>query len=715
MKKGRFSDSTQTAVVNLESDHSVATCRAWLEVKDVMCKDVVVIGPDETAISAAKMMSENNVSCIVVMDNGSVEGILTERDLLKKMGGDGKFNNKITAAEVMSRSVESVSPDLSILNASEIMETKNIRRLPILAERQLVGIVTQTDLTQALTSYGMWKDVAEIMSRDAAVVQTKTVVAEAAEIMASRNISCIVVLEGNNVCGVVTETDILKKVIVPRKNPARTKIDEIMSFPVMVVSPSSGVFSAHKTMEKLHIRRLIVMENDLLCGILSQTDVFRAMKNKLQKEEEKNIRLLNQSKSNIYTLDLNGMVTYVNSAFMKLLEISDRAELNDQPFLSERFWLNPAERARCLKKLKKGNVEIEDLRLKTSKGRDIYVSIFSTFTKNIHGQINGTQGILYDITDRKRAELSVTKAYHDAREANCELKQAQSQLIQNEKLASIGQLAAGVAHEMNTPVGFVASNFETLENYVTKIRDLLVKYEELTRQIGTLGKAELRNKATEIDQFRDDTKMDFIVKDICELFDDSREGLERVTNIVQNLRDFSRVDQPGSRDEYDINKGIEATLVVVRNEIKYNTDVKTELSELPLIFCHPNQLNQVFLNILLNATQAIKSQERDDRGTITIRTYATETGVVCEISDDGPGIPPDKISKIFDPFFTTKPVGKGTGLGLSVSYDIIANKHNGQLLVESTLGEGTKFIIKLPTSREQPANGQEMIMERENK
>ncbi len=296
----------------------------------------------------------------------------------------------------------------------------------------------------------------------------------------------------------------------------------------------------------------------------------------------------------------------------------------------------------------------------------------------------------------------------EATETSTRLKDMQSQIVQSEKMASIGQLAAGVAHEINTPVGFVASNFETLENYVMKIRDMLVKYEELTQQIRTLGKAELRNKATEIDQFRDDTKMDFIVKDIGELFDDSREGLERVTEIVQNLRDFSRIDQPGSRDEYDINKGIEATLVVARNEIKYDTDVKTELSELPLIFCHANQLNQVFLNILLNAAQAIKSQERDDRGTITIRTYATETGVACEISDDGPGIPPDKISKIFDPFFTTKPAGKGTGLGLSVSYDIIVHKHNGKLFVDSTVGKGTKFTIQLPINMKE--NGEKEIM-----
>jgi PAS domain S-box-containing protein len=307
-------------------------------------------------------------------------------------------------------------------------------------------------------------------------------------------------------------------------------------------------------------------------------------------------------------------------------------------------------------------------------------------------------GFFTDVTDRKLTEESLICSYRSLERAHRDLKEMQSRLVQNEKLASIGQLAAGVAHEMNTPVGFVASNFETLESYVRKIRDLLAKYDELTGQMETLGDPRLRSMVDGIGQFRDDMRIDFILQDIQGLFDESREGLERVTSIVQNLRDFSRIDQPGSRDEYDLNKGIEATLVVARNEIKYDADVQTEFSEIPLIFCHSGQINQVLLNILVNAAQAIRSQGREDRGTITIRTYASDGEVVCEIADDGPGIAPEHLSKVFDPFFTTKPPGKGTGLGLSVSYDIIVPKHNGTLLVESTVGQGAKFTIKLPLS-----------------
>ncbi len=199
-------------------------------------------------------------------------------------------------------------------------------------------------------------------------------------------------------------------------------------------------------------------------------------------------------------------------------------------------------------------------------------------------------------------------------------------------------------------------------------------------------------------------KIDFILKDLPGLFNDSREGIDRVTSVVQNLRDFSRIDQPGSLDKYNINDGIKATLVVAQNEIKYDADVKTELSEVPIILCNAGQINQVLLNILMNAAQAIKSQVRNNKGSITIRTYSTDDDVVCEISDDGPGIEPDKLPKIFDPFFTTKPVGKGTGLGLSVSYDIIVLKHNGKLIVDSPVDEGTKFTIKLPLSKKEAKN-----------
>ncbi len=320
----------------------------------------------------------------------------------------------------------------------------------------------------------------------------------------------------------------------------------------------------------------------------------------------------------------------------------------------------------------------------------------------IKGEFNSyalSKAIQYSI-ERKKIEKATRQAYKELEAANHELKQMHSQLVQNEKLASIGQLAAGVAHEMNTPVGFVASNFDTLGKYVNKFQKLILLYEEFIDEIEMFEKQELLEKAESIKQSREEMKIDFILEDIQGLFSESKEGLKRVTNIIQNLRDFSRIDQAGDLAEYNLNDGISATLTVAKNEIKYDCNLKTDFGEIPSINCNSGQINQVFLNILVNASQAIKSQKKEDLGNIEIKTYAINNYVVCEISDDGPGIPEDKLQKIFDPFFTTKPIGKGTGLGLSVSHDIIVSKHKGQLQVESTVGKGTKFIIKLPINVE---------------
>jgi len=443
------------------------------------------------------------------------------------------------------------------------------------------------------------------------------------------------------------------------------------------------------------LTRVDLEGRELLQATVRDVTEYKQTLESLLESETKYRTLVENIPQKVFMKDRNSVYVSCNESYAEALKIesSDIGGKTDYDFF-------PKELAEKYRTDDKRIMELEKAESIEEKfvdnGEEIIVDTVKTPVKDERGNIAGLLGIFWDITERKRTEKAIKTAYEQLEQSNRELKETQCQLVQNEKLASIGQLAAGVAHEMNTPVGFVASNFQTLQSYVKKIRDLLTTYDELIGQIETLGKTELRNKIEGIGQFRDDLKIDFILEDISGLFDDSREGLERVTSIVQNLRDFSRIDQPGSHDEYNINKGIEATLVVVRNEIKYHADVRTEFSEVPPVFCHSGQINQVFLNVLINAAQAIKSQEREDRGNITIRTYASDDKVVCEIADDGPGIPPNNLSRVFDPFFTTKPAGKGTGLGLSISYDIVVNKHNGEFFVESTVGEGTKFTMKLP-------------------
>jgi len=307
-----------------------------------------------------------------------------------------------------------------------------------------------------------------------------------------------------------------------------------------------------------------------------------------------------------------------------------------------------------------------------------------------HGEINlAIEALHLDASDfiqkpfAVNAFLVAMKRATDKIKMRGQLEQTQVQLLQSDKMASLGQLAAGVAHEINNPIGFVNSNLGTLKKYTDKIVGVL---EELSRFIQKEGREELKNQ---FDSIKRKSKIDFIIDDINSIIDESMEGTNRVKQIVLDLKNYSRVDSKKLED-YNINQGIESTLNIIRNEIKYNCEVQKELQDLPLIRCYPQQINQVIMNLLINASQAIK-----ESGIITIKTQPIDKGVKLEISDNGSGIPYDIIDKIFDPFFTTKEVGKGTGLGLATSYGIVED-HGGKIGVKSKVGEGTTFTIELP-------------------
>ncbi|MEN9479424.1 MAG: hypothetical protein RLZZ298_819 [Pseudomonadota bacterium] len=267
--------------------------------------------------------------------------------------------------------------------------------------------------------------------------------------------------------------------------------------------------------------------------------------------------------------------------------------------------------------------------------------------------------------DRRELELLLSK-----------VEEAQQQLLQSEKMAAIGQLAAGVAHEINNPVGFVNSNLGSLKSYVETLLTVISAYEG--------------GDAAQISQVRAKADLDFLREDLPSLLAESQDGLNRVTKIVQDLKDFSRVDQ-AERQQADLNAALESTLNVVANEVKYKAEVVRELGQIPAVDCVPAQINQVFMNLLLNAAQAIH-----DKGKIFIRSGLENNHVWFEIEDTGKGMSAEIQQRIFEPFFTTKPVGKGTGLGLSISYDIIVKKHGGRMDVRSQPDKGTCFRLWLP-------------------
>ncbi len=312
------------------------------------------------------------------------------------------------------------------------------------------------------------------------------------------------------------------------------------------------------------------------------------------------------------------------------------------------------------------------------------------------GAVNGIVGIGYDITQRKQMEERLRERTQELEEANARLEaekeqqqvlirklsDMQGQLLQSEKMASIGLLAAGVAHEINNPLAFISSNFGALERDAKDILKLISAFEGVEGLLPGDARAPVAF-------MKEDIGLDDIRQDLDALFAESREGLQRVKHIVQNLKDFSR---PGGTEKEmaDLEQGLDSTLNVAWNEIKYKADVVKEYAGVPELYCLPSQINQVFLNLLINAAHAIEG-----KGTIIVRTGHDEKVVWVEIEDNGCGIAPAHLDHIFEPFFTTKPVGKGTGLGLSIVYGIVQG-HQGTIGVKSEVGKGTVFRVALP-------------------
>ena len=296
--------------------------------------------------------------------------------------------------------------------------------------------------------------------------------------------------------------------------------------------------------------------------------------------------------------------------------------------------------------------------------------------------------LVRDITRRKEAEEMLHKAMSELETAHDELKTSHQRIVQQEKMASIGQLAAGVAHEINNPVGFIMSNLNAMNKYTERLLRFMEFQNGIIEKIKP-GREDGGAFLAEINERKKTDKIDFILGDMNDVVKESLEGAERVKRIVQDLKSFSRVDEK----EYklaDINNGLETTINVVWNELKYKATVRKEYGDLPKTKCNPGQLNQVFMNILVNAAHAIEEQ-----GEIGIKTEHIGDSIIVTISDTGSGMPKEVQERIFEPFYTTKEAGKGTGLGLSIAYDII-KKHKGDISVQSEAGKGTTFTVTIP-------------------
>lgn len=339
------------------------------------------------------------------------------------------------------------------------------------------------------------------------------------------------------------------------------------------------------------------------------------------------------------------------------------------------------------------------------RGKDEIAEVavaFNTMVQNLRevgirrdeyeSQLNRLNKTLEQRVEQRTQDLAQKNL--DLEQANREIKQTQAKLMQSEKMASVGVLAAGVAHEINNPIGFVLSNVRTLEEYVKTYKTLLSMHEEL---LAIDDGASRRAKLAELEEYAKVQDIDFVREDIDDLVKDSIEGAERVGEIVRNLKSFSHAEQETEFKLHDLNECIRTTLKMADNQLKYHCKVITDLGDLPQTCCSPGQINQVLLNLLVNAGQAIEGS-----GAIKVTSSFDGENIEIRVTDTGKGIEKEALKQLFDPFYTTKPVGEGTGLGLSISYGII-KEHKGEILVQSKVGAGSSFTIVLPHLVSAPA------------
>jgi PAS domain S-box-containing protein len=510
---------------------------------------------------------------------------------------------------------------------------------------------------------------------------------------------------------------------------ARLLMNEYLVFPLGSSSPLPQALLAvgnsagnaefyHRVSDEegalLGIGNLVALLTSAVENYISYTNMETALEQE-RLAESKYRGIFENIVEGILRTTADGRFLGCNPATAAILGFDSPADLvKTIPSISQ-LYVAPRRR-RELYKLMLENKEVKNFEVEMycKDGSKRWVMMSTRAAFGGQGEILYVDGMLQDISERKRAEMALQElnegleqrvaertraletANADLRQlagkleiAYSKLKSAQSQMLQQEKMASIGQLAAGVAHEINNPVGFVMSNLNSLRKYTEKLLAFLGRQdkaiEDLTGLAAERQQALLESLAAE----RKALKVDIIAADVLSLVEESLEGTNRVKNIVQNLKNFSRIDRAENQPT-DLNQAIESTLQIVWNEIKYKATVHREYGEIPITMCNVGELNQVFTNLLINAGQALR-----ESGAITIRTWAAGGSIYLAFSDTGCGIAPEIRQRIFEPFFTTKEVGKGTGLGLSITYDII-KKHEGDIEVASEPGKGTTFTIRLP-------------------
>ncbi len=665
-------------------------------------------------------LADTAAGCVLVMERSQLVGVFTERDIVR-LTAAGIPLGSVKIADVMTQPPITLKQSQAgdIFTALGLFRQHQIRHLPIVDEQgRPVGIVTHESIRRALQPVNLLtrlRYVKDVMTTQVIHAPETSSVLHLAKLMTEHQVSCVVicqsleelkVAEGLQVAGsnqpsnfqpstpqklqpltltqpsnlqpvgIVTERDIVQFQAL-ELNLSRMLAKDVMSTPLFCLSPSDSLWDAHEEMHRHHVRRLIVTgAQGELVGIVSQTSL---------------LKVLNPA-------DMYGVIEILQQA------VEERT--SELKKTNERLRHEIVERQRAESALLKAHdqlkIQVEERTAQLTQA-------------NAH--------LKQDIVERQRVEAALRKSEAKLRKQATRLKLAlaelhsyQTQLIQTEKMSSLGQLVAGIAHEINNPINFVYGNIAYASQYIQDIMHLLQLYEQHYPQ----PVQEIQKEMEKID-------FDFVKNDLTKLINSMKLGSERIRDLVLSLRNFSRLDEAEMK-AVNLHEGIDSTLLILQNQLKASPGlseirVVKEYGNLPLVECYPGQLNQVFMNVLSNAIDALEASRtlntefviRNSQLPVCSPSIAIRTGIkevksphntfqssppiphaVIQIADNGSGMTEAIRGRLFDPFFTTKGVGKGTGLGLSISYQIVVKKHGGRIECISAPGQGTEFVIEIP-------------------